>query len=187
MASMQRGANASLTREIPSLASVVLGVAFAAGAETVLTDNLVVATILCGADGKALSDDYFVFFNQLSTPDLSVTQLEEALGSDSEQIEIDLKQVPENVSRIVVVLYLNEGTAQHRSLGQLRDCTIRVLNLDGNAELVRSENLATGLSRETALALGEIYRYNGEWKFKVLGSGYSTGIVGLANDYGLTL
>ena len=64
---------------------------------------------------------------------------------------------------------------------------MRVLNLDGNAELVRSEDLAPGCSTETALALGEVYRHNGEWKFKVLGQGYAKGIAGIAADYGLTL
>jgi tellurium resistance protein TerD len=184
---MKRGANVDLTREVPNLVSVVLGVAFSAGAETVLTDNLVVAAIMCDVAGKALSDDYFVFFNQLNSPDLSVTQLEQVMGSDKDQIEIDLNDVPENVSRIVVLLYLNEGAGPRRSLGQLRDLTIRVLNLAGNVELVRSENLSVGLSQETALALGEMYRHNGDWKFKVLGSGYSNGIAGVASDYGLTL
>jgi tellurium resistance protein TerD len=62
-----------------------------------------------------------------------------------------------------------------------------VLNQDSNAELVRSEELANSLQSETALALGEVYRHNGEWKFKVLGQGYSKGISGVAADYGLTL
>ena len=32
-----------------------------------------------------------------------------------------------------------------------------------------------------------MYRHDGEWKFKVLGQGYSKGIAGIASDYGLTL
>ncbi len=43
------------------------------------------------------------------------------------------------------------------------------------------------LAAETALSLGEVYRHEGEWKFKVLGQGYSKGIAGIAADYGLTL
>lgn len=184
---MKRGANVSLTREIPGLTGVVLGVSWNAGAETALTDNLVFAAILCDANNRALSDDYFVFFNQLSSPDMSVQQLEQALGEDQEQIEIDLARVPANVDRIVVVLYVNDGPAQRRTLGQLRGCIVRVLNLADNRELVRSEDFAASLDAETALALGEMYRHDGEWKFKVLGQGYSKGIAGIANDYGLTL
>lgn len=49
-APMVRGANVALTREIPSLRSVVLGISLAP-ADSVLADNLVVATILCDAGG----------------------------------------------------------------------------------------------------------------------------------------
>lgn len=187
MAEMKRGANVALTREIPGLKGVVVGVRWNAGAETVLTDNLVLATILCDGNSRALSDEHFVFFNQLTSPDLSVQQLETALGGDQEQVEIHFDSVPPQVERIVFVVYINDGPAQRRTLGQLRSCVLRVLNLDGNAELVRSEDFAAVLSSETALALGEIYHHQGDWKFKVLGQGYAKGITGIAADYGLTL
>jgi tellurium resistance protein TerD len=184
---MRRGANAPLTREIPDLSGVVLGIRFDAGAETVLTDNLVVAAILCGPSKKALSDDYFVFFNQLATPDLSVQKIEKELGHDRDQIEIDLGGVPDAVHHIVIVTYVNEGLALNRTLGRLRRCEIRVLNLAGGTELVRSENLAQGLTTETGLALGEMYRHQRDWKFRVLGDGYTDGISGLARDFGINL
>ncbi|MDP9094011.1 MAG: TerD family protein [Actinomycetota bacterium] len=184
---MKRGANVALTREIPGLSGLVLGVSWNAGAEAVLADNLVMAAILCDAADRALSDDHFVFFNQLRSPDLSVQMLEQSLGADKEQIEIDLAQVPAVVERIVVVLYINDGPAQHRTLGQLRSCAVRVLDLADNRELVRSEDLTPGLDSETALTLGQVYRHNGDWKFKVLGQGYSKGLAGIAADYGLSL
>jgi tellurium resistance protein TerD len=187
MAVMRRGANAPLTREIPGLAGIVLGVRFDAGAEQALTNNLVVAAILCGQDKKALSDDHFVFFNQLAAPDLSVQKIEELLGTDRDQIEIDLVAVPPPVVRIVVAAYVNEGLAARRNLGRLRTCEIRVLNQDDGVELVRSENLADGLTDETALALGEIYRHGTDWKFRVLGDGYADGVTGLAHDHGVGL
>jgi tellurium resistance protein TerD len=187
MAAMKRGANASLTRENPHLTGVVVGVRWDAGAETPLSDNLVVAAILRDAAGKAVSDEHFVFFNQLSSPDLSVTQLEQALGDDNEQIEIDFNGVPDGIARITLVLYINEGIARRRALGQLKECRLRVLNLADNRELVRSEDLSRELTNETAIALGEVYRHNREWKFRVIGEGYAKGISGIAEDYGLTL
>jgi tellurium resistance protein TerD len=187
LAQLKRGANVALSREIPNLTGLVVGVHWNVGSESVLADNLVLATILCDAAGRALSEQHFVFFNQLTTPELSVTQLEQAMGTDQEQIEIDLTAVPPTVDRIVSLIYVNEGPAQRRTLGQLRSCVVRVLNLADNAELVRSEELATGLSVETALILGEIYRHDGGWKFKVVGDGYAKGIAGVANDFGLTI
>ena len=184
---MKPGANVALTREVPDLTGVVLGLRFSSSAGEILTDNLVAATILCDASRKALSDEHFVFFNQLSSPDLSVRQLEEVLGQDNEQIEIDLNGVPPEVASIVVVIYLNEGIVQRRSLGQLRECTIRVLNLADNKEMVRSEDLAPALTNETAVVLGEMYRHDSGWKFKVTGQGYANGLRGIADDYGVTL
>lgn len=187
MAVMKRGANVSLSREVPGLRGVVLGVSFDAGSEQALSDNLVMAAILCDASSRALSDEHFVFFNQLSSPDMSVSARTAALGADQEQIEIDLAAVPPDVARIVVVLYINDGPARRRTLGQLRRCSLRVLNLEGNAELVRSEDFTAELHTETAIAMGEMYRHDAQWKFKVIGQGYAKGISGVAEDYGLTL
>jgi tellurium resistance protein TerD len=187
MAELKRGANAALTREVPGLTGLVLGMHWNAGAERALSDNLVFAALLCGADGRVRDDRDFVFFNQLSSPEESVVERDAALGEDAEQIEIDLPSVPAEISRIVAVLYVNEGPAQRRTLGQLRSCVIRVLNREGNAELVRSEDLAPVFDAETAVVLGEVYRHENGWKFKVLGQGYAKGIAGVAADYGVPL
>jgi tellurium resistance protein TerD len=194
---MRRGANVALTQEIPSLTGVVLGVRWNAGAEHVLSDNLVAATLLCDRNARVPSEDWFVFFNQLSSPDRSVRQLAAATGSaagsdgaggaDSEQIEVDLAAVPREIERVVVVLYVNDGPGARRTLGQLRDCRIRVLDLANDAELVRSENLAEQLRTETAICLGELYRHSSGWKFKVIGQGYENGVAGIAADYGVPL
>jgi tellurium resistance protein TerD len=186
---MRRGSNVALTREIPGLTGLTIGFRYSAGAERVLGDNLVTATILCGADSRALSGEHVVFFNQLSSPEESVAQLDKALGDDTEQVEIDLADVPPEVRRIVFVLYINEGIAQRRSLSQLRECVVRVLNSDDNTELVRSEPLVPDAAAgpTLGLVLGEVYRHEGHWKFKVVGEGYPNGIRGIAADYGVPL
>lgn len=183
---LQRGANVELTREVPGLTGLVMGVHWNAGGETALADNLVMAALLCDRANHAMSEQHFVFFNQLSSPQLSVQRLENVVGDDQEQIEIDLNAVPAAIERIVVILYVNDAPTQHRTLGQLRNCTVRVLNLADNTELVRSEELASSFEAETAVSLGEVYRHNGGWKFKVLGQGYATGVAGVLSDYGLS-
>jgi tellurium resistance protein TerD len=193
---LERGANVALTRENPNLAGVVLGVRWDTGADQVLADNLVAAAMLCGADHKVISDQHFVFVNQLVSPDLSVARLDELLGDDKEQLEVDLAGVPEDVERIVVVVYLNEGSTARRSLGQLRSCAVRILDLADNRELARSVDLAPALQSETALVIGYLYRYRRqggptarppEWRFRVVGQGYSAGLRGVATDYGVPL
>lgn len=185
MAVMERGATVELTREVPGLRSVVLGIGWKTS-EPALDENLVVAALLCAEDGKASGDGDVVFFNQLASADGSVQQLTAAVGGDAEQVEIDLAAVPAAVERVVIIAYVNEGTAAHRTLGQLRALTIRVLNLDGNVELVRSADLAPPLTDELAIALGSLYRRAGGWRFRVRGDAYP-GLRELAADYGLPL
>jgi tellurium resistance protein TerD len=187
VAQLKRGANVALTREVPGLTGLVVGVHWDAGRETVLDQNLVFAAVLCDERGRARSDADFVFFNQLSSPEMSVQQLDGALGGDDEQIEIDLPAVPAAVQRIVLVVYVNDGPGARRTLGQLRTLRVRLLNMADNAELIRSEDLAPGLREETALVLGEVYRHDGGWKFRVVGDGYAKGIAGIAADYGIAL
>jgi len=183
---MTRGSNVALTREIPGLSGVVVGVQLASP-EPVLTANLVLATLLCDTSSRVLSDEHVVFFNQLSEPSMSVTQLTSVLGPDSDQVEVDLRDVPPDVAHIVFVVYLNPGTGSRRTLGQLREARVRVLNLADESELVRSESLAGGLTSETGLVLAELYRHGEDWKFKVVGQGYESGIEGIAADYGVRL
>lgn len=185
--SLKRGQNVELTREIPDLAGVVLGVRWDAGVERALDADLVAAALLCDRRSRVLSDEHVVFFNQLVSPDLSVERLAEATGGDQEQVEVDLAGVPPEVERVVVAVYLNDGVAVRRTLGRLRSCTVRVLDLADGRELVRSEDLAEVLTGETALVLAELYRHAGGWKFRVVGQGYEDGLRGIARDYGVPL
>jgi tellurium resistance protein TerD len=184
---MVPGQNVPLTREIPGLTGVVLGTSWDAGQERELEDNLVMAAILCDATGRAISDEHFVYFNQLVDPDLSAGRLEEALGPDKEQIEVDLSAVPPAIHRITAILYINDRPGRRRTLGQLKSCRLRVLNLATEQQIVSSIDLATRMSTETAMVMGELYRHQDGWKFRVVAQGYSKGLPGIAEKYGVSL
>ncbi len=187
MTPLTKGANVALTKEIPQLSGVVVGVDWDAGSERSLSDNLAMLTILCDAQGKAISQEHVVYFNQLVSSDLSTAQLEEAMGGDDEQVEIELDAVPDEIDRIVFVLYFNEGGTGRRTLGQLRHCVVRLLDLADGRQILQTVDLADGLGSETALRLGQLYRRAGEWKFKTLGLGYSSGLTGVAQEFGVAL
>jgi tellurium resistance protein TerD len=37
------------------------------------------------------------------------------------------------------------------------------------------------------MIFAEIYRHNGEWKFRAVGQGYASGLRGVASDFGIEL
>lgn len=60
------------------------------------------------------------------------------------------------------------------------------MNKDSGVEVARYD-LSEDASIETAMIFGEIYRHNGEWKFKAVGQGYAGGLAPLARNFGINV
>ncbi|MDQ6753996.1 MAG: TerD family protein, partial [Actinomycetota bacterium] len=56
-----------------------------------------------------------------------------------------------------------------------------------NLELVRFDAPVGHLSNINAMMLGELYRHSGGWKFRALGQGFTTGLRGVADDFGIAI
>ncbi|ROP66706.1 TerD family protein [Curtobacterium sp. PhB115] len=175
------GANAALTAENPGLDAVVVGIAWDQIASRGPSAELVPVAIVCDADGRVLSDDDLVFFNQIESADSSVRYLDE---SDQEEIDVDLVSVPDVVDKIVFAVYLDPDPRSPRDLGSVRSMTIRVSAPDGR-ELVQFPLPSERNHTIDAVILGELYRHRAEWKFRAVGQGYTTGLTGLRTDHGI--
>ncbi|MER6531095.1 TerD family protein [Streptomyces sp. NPDC001508] len=180
---LTKGGNVALGRQAPGLSAVTLGLGWQANTGY----DLDAGALLCDGSGKVPSDEHFVFFNNLSSPDGSVRHCGGGgpIGPDDQQIHVDLDRVPADVSKIVFLVSLYEGAARGQSFGQVHRAHIRVLDRHGGAELTRYDLAAGGLSNETALVFGELYRHGAEWKFRAVGQGHASGLAGIAADYGV--
>jgi tellurium resistance protein TerD len=63
---------------------------------------------------------------------------------------------------------------------------IRCVDAGTNTEVARFD-LSEDYSVETAMIFGEIYRNNGEWKFKAIGQGFKGGLAPLAKSFGVNM
>jgi tellurium resistance protein TerD len=149
------------------------------------------SALMLGANGKVLSDSHFVFFNNLTSPDGSVEHTGDDLTGgegvdDDEQIKMNLAAIPAEVDRIVVTVSIYDAEQRGQNFGQVRKAFIRVLNQSDDMEITRYD-LAEDASTETAMIFGELYRNAGEWKFRAVGQGYSTGLAGIARDFGVNV
>jgi len=61
-----------------------------------------------------------------------------------------------------------------------------VVNQADTNEIARYD-LTEDASNETAMIFGEVYRNGAEWKFRAVGQGYSTGLAGIARDFGVNV
>jgi tellurium resistance protein TerD len=188
--SLSKGGNVSLTKAAPGLTSVVVGLGWDLRTTTGADFDLYSSALLLDAGGKVPTDQHFVFFNNLASPEGSVQHLGDNLTGegegDDEQIKVDLSSVPSDVDKIVFPVSIYDAEARGQSFGQVRNAFIRVVNSDGGGEIARYD-LSEDASTETAMVFGELYRNGAEWKFRAVGQGYASGLSGIARDFGVTL
>ena len=180
---MVPGSNAALTAENPGLHRVLVGLGWSMTPSNGPQAEPVPLAIMCGQDGRALSDDHLVFFNQISTGDGGL----QFVGTeDQEQIDVAFALVPESVSKIAFLVYIDPEVRGPGTFTAVRNAYIRVAN-EQDAELLRFTIPPQDQSRIRAMMFGELYRHAGNWKFRALGQGYQDGLAGVARDFGLVL
>lgn len=188
--SLSKGGNVSLTKMAPGLTAVSVGLGWDLRTTTGTDFDLDASALLCGADGKVIDDAHFVFFNNLTSPDGTVEHTGDNLTGegegDDEVIHVNLTGSSDQVQRIVFAVSIYEGAARGQSFGQVSNAFIRVVDRANGSELARYD-LTEDASTETAMIFGELYRHNGEWKFRAVGQGYASGLAGIAKDYGVNV
>ncbi|AYV32171.1 General stress protein 16U [Streptomyces sp. ADI95-16] len=186
--SLSKGGNVSLSKEAPGLTAVLVGLGWDVRTTTGTDYDLDASALLVGDSSKVPSDQHFVFYNNLKSPDGSVEHTGDNLTGegegDDEAIKVNLATVPTDITKIVFPASIHDAENRGQSFGQVRNAFIRVVNQAGGAELARYD-LSEDASTETAMVFGELYRSGEEWKFRAVGQGYASGLSGIAADYGV--
>lgn len=133
------------------------------------------SAILLGEDGKLAGNDtkdYCVYFGNLRhVSDSIIHQGDNLTGAgdgDDEQIFVNLPKVPSNVHKIVFVVNIYDAAVRGQHFGLIENAFIRLVNMENNQEICKF-NLSEDYSGMTGMVVGELYRYNGEWKFNAIG------------------
>lgn len=132
--------------------------------------------------GKVRSDADFVFYNQPAHASGAVRHEGKQTAADrvTDTLLVDFGKVEPGIERIVVAASADGGT-----FGRVSGLCVRVTDAASGAELARFDS--TDATVETAFILGELYLRQGAWKFRAVGQGYSTGLEGLATDFGISV
>ena len=186
--SLQKGGNVNLSKEAPNLKKIIVGLGWDPRSTDGATFDLDGSAFLLKNDGKVRGDSDFIFYNNLKSTDGSVVHTgDNTTGEgegDDERIEIDLSRVPADIDRVSITVTIHDADARRQNFGMVSKAFIRCLNAEGEKEIARYD-LSEDSSTETAMIFGEIYRYNGEWKFKAIGQGFNGGLGPLARSFGV--
>ncbi|MBM9467807.1 TerD family protein [Nakamurella leprariae] len=188
--SLSKGGNVSLTKAAPDLTSVSVGLGWDVRSTSGHDFDLDASALALGSTHTVLGDEWFVFYNNLRSPDGSIQHQGDNLtgegDGDDEVVIVELAQVPAEVSAIVFPVSIHDADQRYQSFGQVRNAYIRVVDVATGEELARYD-LTEDASTETAMVFGELYRNGAEWKFRAIGQGYATGLAGIAKDFGVNV
>lgn len=202
-----RGGNTDLEArakdlKLPALNEVIAGLGWSANAREGQPFDLDASAIGLGRDGKCLSEDWFVFFNNLTSPGEVVKHTGDNLtgdgDGDDEQIVSLLQGAPSELDRIVFTASIYDAEARQQDFSMVRDAYIRLIapnpaasipGVDPFVTFTRYDLSGLDFFGMTSMVFGELYRKSGlfgpTWKFRAIGQGYDSGLAGIIKDYGI--
>ena len=178
---LRKGQKISLTKESNGLGEVIIGLGwdevnqnkfgfFSKKSQPIDCDA---SAIMC-IDNKMRYNEDLIYFGNLKHPTASVIHTGDNLtgagDGDDEQIIINLNRVPAEYNKIIIVVNIYQAIERNQQFGLIENAFIRIVDSRNNKELCRY-NLTENYSGMTAMIFGEVYRYNGEWKFNAIGQG----------------
>jgi tellurium resistance protein TerD len=192
--SLQKGGNVSLTKEAGGrLTKIAVGLGWQERATAGEDFDPDAMALVLKPDGRVISDQWFVFFNNLDAPGGVVhhtgddrTGAAGTGGNDNEIIEVDLAQLPPEAEKVLFVVNIYEAVERGQNFGMMSGAYIRIVDANTTTELARFD-LGEDASTEALLIFGEVYRHSGEWKFRAVEQGYPAGLADLAKHYGVTV
>ena len=188
--SLTKGQNVSLSKTDPSLKNVLVGLGWDARSTDGQDFDLDASVFMATENAKVPSDSYFIFYNQLVSPCGGVEHTGDNLtgdgDGDDESVIVRLDKVESNIKSLFITVTIHDAEARRQNFGQVSNAFVRIVNNDTSDEIVRFD-LSEDYSTETAMVFGEIYRHNGEWKFRAIGQGYTGGLYSLCQQYGVNV
>lgn len=179
--SLQKGQKVSLSKDNAGLSRVVVGLGwdevkrprggfFAPKPQAIDCD----ASAILLKNGRLADKSDLIYFGNLRHRSGTVQHMGDNLtgagDGDDEQIIIDLANIPAEYDKIVFVVNIYQAIQRRQHFGLIQNAFIRLVDGRNNNEMCKY-SLTENYSGMTAMIFGEVYRYNGEWKFNAMGQG----------------
>jgi tellurium resistance protein TerD len=181
---LKKGGSINLTKSNPKLSKIYIGLGW-----ELLTQSLDLdaSMFILGANGKLLSEQHFIFYNNLRTPDGGIAhQGDNRTGvgdGDDELILANLKQIQPEAQEILVYVTIHEAVSRAHNFSKLKDAYIRIVDVEKKEEIA-TYDLDAEASYATEVLFGKLRRSDvTNWEFIAIGEGSNVGLQGLVDRY----
>lgn len=182
---LTKGERFNLSKETPDFSKIAIALGWQVS-QTAQNCDIDASVFMLGADGRIPDEKYFVFYNNLTSPDGAVRHSGDSrngqIDGDDETVYLDLSKINSAIQEIVFVVTIHEGQEKNQSFSQVTNAFIRLYNSETGSQIFRYD-LNQKFSQETALEFGRLYKKNGEWRFQAVGQGYNAGLQSFVDKY----
>jgi stress response protein SCP2 len=187
---LERGANVSITKLTPKATTFFIGLGWSSSQQIGEMFDIDGSCFLLDDKNHVRNNHDFIFYNQQQDFDKAVYLIDEFeqthQGSDKTGFSIDLCKIPTEISHVVFCLTIHNTEEKHQNFNMLDWVHLRLVEQETLKEIAHF-HCEQEFDQETAILVGEFYRYNNEWKFKAIGQGYFNGLGALAENFGVLL
>lgn len=184
---LKKGGSINLNKEKPGVNKITVGLGWDVNEGTSQFQfDCDASVFVLGENGKLLSDEYFVFYNNLKSPDGAVIHNGDnrtgAGEGDDETINIELSKLNPKVSQIVFAITIDHAEERKQDFGMVANSFARVYNSQ-TGEVLCQYLLDEKFPGTNALIIGRFYKSGSEWIFEAFDLAYQDGLSGLVEYY----
>ncbi|MBQ2937913.1 MAG: TerD family protein [Clostridia bacterium] len=169
---LSKNQGVSLSKEAPNLKRVLIGLGWDPVKSAFSSKMDIDASIICIDDNNR--KESVVYYGKLKHSSGAIIHQGDNLtgdgDGDDEQIEINLDKIPNNIQKLSIIINIYSAYGRKQDFSKVKNCFVHADDMDSHKELVRYD-VDGNFKGSTGIFVADIYRYNGEWKFKAIGEG----------------
>jgi len=181
---LKKGNTFNLTKKEPTLKKIMIGLGWEVKQGNAL--DLDASIFMINNKGKLPQDEYFIFYNNLQSPDGAVKHTGDnrtgAGDDDDEMMLANLDAISTSISEVLIIVSIHDAEERRHNFGMLADAYIRILDVETKREILRYD-LDAEYPTNTDIEFGRLRKENNEWIFIASGIGGNKGLQGYVDTY----
>lgn len=187
---IRKGEEVNISRLDPGIRDLTIGIGWDLKRFEGDPIDLDASIFLLDKNDKTITDEDFVFYNNLVARDGAVKHYGDsrtgAGDGDDEKITVELMSLPFEVVRIAFVLSIYDYDTAENNFSMVKNVYFRLVNNTTDHETFRFE-LDGDLGHTTSILIGYLDRIGSEWVYQAVGEGIDGGLARIASDYGIII
>jgi tellurium resistance protein TerD len=181
---LKKNSLVNLTKSLPLLKKCMIGLGWELKTGQVV--DLDASAFMLSQSGKLLGDEWFIFYNNLKSPDGSTVHTGDnrtGIGDDDdEMILVNLPLVNEAVTEILITVSIHDAIVRRQNFGTLSNAYIRLVDVETKQEVLKWD-LDEEFTQFSELEMGKLLKKDNQWFFQATGIGSNIELGGLVNKY----